>query len=343
MERKKECVLCGKEFEPTCHKERQKFCSAACRIKYHNAKRYYGGQVDVCPECGEPIEQSGERGRWKRFCSDRCRQEYHRKKRQEKQREQKRGMQVCPNCGKEFEVEWGPGKQRRFCSDECRKEWWREYHKAHPEKEPGERNCAYCGQVFTSEQWHGGEYCSRECYLSAMGEKREERKCEWCSETFLAYAKEGQKYCGRECAAAALHAPGHKKGRRRIRYTNREEWAAALKEASKRPHSGKRGKRVFLVCGATNMYTGLDGLLGVIRYRLKRSPYDGNVYVFCDFMGRMLKYIEWDGAGFIQSKRRAQSGSYPWPPEEAGKVLEITEKEFEYLKSRSIVPFKEKK
>lgn len=68
------CQWCGKEFEPTCHKSRQKFCSAECRIKYHNAKRYYGGKVDVCPECGAPVEQSGERGRWRRFCSDRCRQ-----------------------------------------------------------------------------------------------------------------------------------------------------------------------------------------------------------------------------------------------------------------------------
>ena len=90
-------------------------------------------------------------------------------------------------------------------------------------------------------------------------------------------------------------------------------------------------------------HTGLDGLLGIIRYQLNHSPYDGNLYVFRDLSGTMIKYLEWDGAGFCLSKRRAQSGSYPWPPAEAGKVLEITEKEFEYLKSRSIVPCKEKK
>ncbi|NCE82534.1 hypothetical protein D1156_16455, partial [Neglecta sp. X58] len=152
------CQWCGKEFEPTCHKSRQKFCSAECRIKYHNAKRYYGGKVDVCPECGAPVEQSGERGRWRRFCSDRCRQEYHRKQRQEKQHEQGRGKQVCPNCGVEFELDWNC-KTRRFCSDECRKEWWKEYRKANPSGEPGMRRCAFCGKEFTSERWHGGEYC----------------------------------------------------------------------------------------------------------------------------------------------------------------------------------------
>ena len=91
------------------------------------------------------------------------------------------------------------------------------------------------------------------------------------------------------------------------------------------------------------MYTGLDGLTAIVRYHLKLDPYDGSVYVFRDKAGSMLKYIEWDGQGFLQGKRRAQSGSYPWPKGQAGEVLEITEKEFEYLLSKSIVPFKAKK
>ena len=62
-----------------------------------------------------------------------------------------------------------------------------------------------------------------------------------------------------------------------------------------------------------------------------------------DRTGSMLKYIEWDGQGFLQGKRRAQSGTYPWPKGQAGETLEISEKEFEYLLSRSIVPFKTQK
>ena len=56
-----------------------------------------------------------------------------------------------------------------------------------------------------------------------------------------------------------------------------------------------------------------------------------------------MQYIEWDGQSFRQSKRRAQSGSYPWPVGQAGGVVEINEKEFEYLLGKSIVPFKAKK
>lgn len=103
MGREYKCQLCGQEFEPTCHKSGQKFCSAECRIEYHNAKRYYGGKVDVCPECGVPVEQSGERGWWRRFCSEECRKEwwneYH--KANPRQRVRQSGMTLDTNvvCG----------------------------------------------------------------------------------------------------------------------------------------------------------------------------------------------------------------------------------------------------
>lgn len=72
------CLNCGKGFTPTCHITRQKFCSSECRVRYNNAKRYYTDTpVNECPECGTPIKQSGEAGRWRRFCGKRCRQLYH--------------------------------------------------------------------------------------------------------------------------------------------------------------------------------------------------------------------------------------------------------------------------
>lgn len=337
------CKYCGKSFEPTCHISRQKYCSQECRVKYNNAKRYYGGLVNTCPECGEHIEQSGERGRWRRFCSDRCRKEYNRKKQQEKRHSEKRPKQICPNCGREFQPEWGD-KPRRFCSDTCRVEWWKEYHKANPQEETGERKCVCCGREFQSDRWHGGEYCSRDCYLKTMAKSRVQITCAWCGEGFTAPVSAGRKYCSLDCMTAARHQPGkYKRASHRIFYTNPEEWREQLQEASRKAGAPKkRGKRVWLVCGTTSMYTGLDGLLGIIRYQLNHNPFDGGIYVFCDFTGTMLKYLEWDGAGFCLGKRRAQSGSYPWPPAEAGKMIEITEKEFEFLKSKSIVPCRTK-
>ena len=60
------CLNCGMGFTPTCHITRQKFSSSECRVRYNNAKRYCTDTpVNECPECGTPIQQSGEAGRWR--------------------------------------------------------------------------------------------------------------------------------------------------------------------------------------------------------------------------------------------------------------------------------------
>ena len=57
----------------------------------------------------------------------------------------------------------------------------------------------------------------------------------------------------------------------------------------------------------------------------------------------MLKYLHWDGQSFCQGKRRAQSGTYPWPDAPEGEIVEIMQWEFQYLLSKSIVPIKDRK
>ena len=146
-----QCLNCGQPFEPTCHITRQKFCCDACRHKYNNAKRRYDVPVDICPGCGDIVEQSGERGRRRRFCSDQCRVKYHARKVMERRQAREQTKAICPNCGKEFQAEWGTGKQRRFCSDPCRIEWWAAYHKANPSIEEPAESCAACGALLRGE------------------------------------------------------------------------------------------------------------------------------------------------------------------------------------------------
>ena len=152
------CQNCGKGFIPTCHITRQKFCSDACRNRYHSAKGHYGVPVNICPECGDKVEQDGGPGRWRRFCSDQCRVRYHQKKVAEQRTQRERPKQICPNCGKEYEPQWTRGV-RRFCSDECRIEWWREYHKANPPEDGRAKECAMCGAPLSGKH-RGRKYCS---------------------------------------------------------------------------------------------------------------------------------------------------------------------------------------
>ena len=337
------CLNCGKGFIPTCHITRQKFCSSECRVRYNNAKRYYTDTpVNECPECGTPIEQSGEVGRWRRFCGKRCRQLYHYKKWKEKQQANYQPpIQICPNCGKDFQPEWGPGTQRRFCGDACRIQWWTDYRKANPSLEEKPLWCECCGQALRADQ---KKYCSRACYLRAMEETHRQQICAWCGEEFSIYAGEERQYCCRNCASAAQTAPKNfRRGIRRIQHTEPESWTEHIKQAAREAELDRDSKRVRLVCGETSMHAGIDSLSAIIRYRLRFNPYDGSIYVFRDQSGTMLKYLHWDGQSFCQGKRRAQSGTYPWPDAPEGEIVEITEREFQYLLSRSIVPIKGRK
>lgn len=336
------CQNCGKGFIPTCHITRQKFCSDACRNRYNTAKGHYGVPVNICPECGDKVEQTEGPGRWRRFCSEQCRVRYHQKKVAEQRARREHPKLICPNCGKEYEPEWAGGT-RRFCSDACRIEWWREYHKANPsEEEPG-KECAMCGTALANKR-RGGKYCSRFCYLLAVNRGHNEEICEWCGEKFLDSSGQGRRYCSRSCWISARYTQqGARRGRRRISADSLEEWKEKLAQAAEADNTEKRRKRVRLVCGTTSMNTGLDGLIAIIRGYLRLDPYDGSVYVFRDGTGAALQYIEWDGQSFRQSKRRAQSGRYPWPAGPAGEAVEISEKEFEYLLGKSIVPFKTNK
>ena len=303
---------------------------------------YTDTPVNECPECGTPIEQSGEAGRWRRFCGKHCRQLYHYKKWQEKQQANYRPpVQICPNCGKDFQPEWGPGMQRRFCGDACRIQWWTDYRRANPSLEEKPLWCECCGQALRMDQ---KKYCSRACYLRAMEETHRQQVCAWCGEEFSIYAGEERQYCCRNCANAAQTAPKNfRRGIRRIRNTEPESWAEHIKQAARDAELDRDSKRVRLVCGETSMHAGIDSLSAIIRYRLRFNPYDGSIYVFRDQSGTMLKYLHWDGQSFCQGKRRTQSGTYPWPDAPEGEIVEITEREFQYLLSRSIVPIKGRK
>jgi len=284
------------------------------------------------------IEQSGGRGRWRRFCGDGCRVAYHYRKGQEAKQNRQRPKQLCPNCGVEFQPAWNAGGARRFCCGACRIERWNEYHKAHPREEAAEE-CSRCGILLTGR--HTGEsYCGRECYLQAMAGKRINVSCAWCGGKFAATVSAGRQYCSHTCAVAGRSAPGRRTGRRRLPLTDAEEWCKLLTQAAKAAEVKECEYVARLVCGSMSMYVGLDGLVSTIRYGLRQNPYDGNIYAFRDASGSMLKYLQWDGTSFSLSKRRAQSGCYPWPLGERGTVVDISIEEWQYLLTQSIVPAK---
>jgi endogenous inhibitor of DNA gyrase (YacG/DUF329 family) len=334
IEESPKCQNCGQAFEPTCHVTRQKFCCDTCRVQYHNAKRYFNGVPHVCPQCGETVEHGGEKGPQRRFCNEKCSRAYYENKRREARRiaAETRLQRICPHCGREFRADYKGGQQQRFCCDVCRIGWWDAYNKANPAEKL--LHCTHCGREFKRGKRSGIKYCSRNCYLQALAGTHDERRCQWCGEAFACYANESRKYCGKSCAAAARSAKARAaKGSSLITTRQPKAWRQQLARLAQNSRFSATGGRIFLICGAHSVGS-QDVLVNVIRYEFKRDPFSGDRYVFCD--ANRLKWLEWDGAAFCVGSRRAECGTYPWPSAKAGALIEITEREFAFLRSRSI-------
>lgn len=332
METKHECKCCGKEFEPTCHKIRQIYCSEACRIKYNNAKRYAPPE-NACLECGATLTQSGQCGKNRKFCTDACRRAYHAKKAAEKKRIERQTPRICPNCGGEFVPMWEKGGLPRYCSDDCRIEWWKEYHRVTPDEREPNSVCAYCGKALEKGN---KQYCSRACYRLGTAKVRGRRRCEWCGELLPKKAQAGQKYCCQSCAASAwkLRNPTGVK-HRCITTRNSGAWRKQLAELAKGVGvEAPKNQRIYLICGL-KLVASTERLIEHLRYELKCDPYDGSIYVFCGNERTLLKWLEWDGSGFCVGFRHAEWGTYPWPAKKAEAVMEITRQEYDFLRVKS--------
>jgi transposase len=71
--------------------------------------------------------------------------------------------------------------------------------------------------------------------------------------------------------------------------------------------------RVYVVCGATDMRKGYDGLHALVSHRLKQDPLSGHLYVFCNRERTRLKVLCWDGSGLWVCAKRLERGRFYWP------------------------------
>ena len=58
------------------------------------------------------------------------------------------------------------------------------------------------------------------------------------------------------------------------------------------------GKEIYLVCGATDMRKGLDGLAAIANLRFACVSFESAMFIFCNKSRNRVKIIEWDGDGF---------------------------------------------
>jgi endogenous inhibitor of DNA gyrase (YacG/DUF329 family) len=148
---KKNCELCGKEFQvPLSHTRRRKFCSKECYGKAWAGRARRAPRTLKCERCGSEFTSTGQSAR---FCSVKCRE-----------------MQVektCLQCGTEFRTKKSHAADAAFCSKRC---WYDAKKEAHLDT----RQCAKCGKDFQVARYERTKYCSKECINLGMAKTKRE-------------------------------------------------------------------------------------------------------------------------------------------------------------------------
>jgi len=88
--------------------------------------------------------------------------------------------------------------------------------------------------------------------------------------------------------------------------------------------------RVFVKPGATDMRKQINGLSIIVSEDLEMDLFEGNLFLFCNKLGNILKIIYWDKTGFCLWLKRLEKDKFPWPMN-CNEATEITQEQFSFL------------
>lgn len=210
---KKNCEICGKEFEP--RQYNQKYCSAKCAKKasYQKEKENKPKVEDkICTICGQKFTPKIST---QTICgSEECKKERNkiRCKNFHEQDKKDKINKICIICGKTFQTN---NDFQILCGNkDCHKERASRQKRNIPEEEyknmVGQftfktnnnlKTCPVCDKEFVSKSWNQ-IYCSESCQekqicLDRPNNLDKPRICKECGKDFMPNSP-GQKYC-KEC------------------------------------------------------------------------------------------------------------------------------------------------
>lgn len=71
--------------------------------------------------------------------------------------------------------------------------------------------------------------------------------------------------------------------------------------------------KYYLYNEVCDMRKGFDGLSGIVRSKMQRSPQDGTVYMFINRRRDRLKMLVWESGGFMLYYKRLERGTFELP------------------------------
>ena len=89
--------------------------------------------------------------------------------------------------------------------------------------------------------------------------------------------------------------------------------------------------RIYIVCGYTDLRSGIDTLVSIVDARTDNSPYvPDTLYLFCGRKSDRIKGLVWEKDGFLLLYKRLEKGKFLWPRNEE-EVRNLTPQQFRWL------------
>jgi transposase len=280
-----------------------------------------------CEICESTIIQPS-RGRKRKYCSPKCSYVYHNHKNAVKPK-LSGGIVKCVRCGKKFER--AENSIRQCCSRLCELAWGRrdevEEIRRLASQEMRKDNPLMLRNWALEMQYNG---YGRIAITEALGLPK--RRLKTWSENFSRETDGLWNQCRKRNSKKQPKKPHFSYSAAKTA----EDWLYALREGVTDTQHCKTdmtfgSRKIFLVCGITNIHKGADILSTIIQSALKMNPFEGNIFAFCGKNRDKIRYIYWDGSGFNVVMRERAKGTYPWPPPKLGAVISVTPEDFEII------------
>lgn len=91
-----------------------------------------------------------------------------------------------------------------------------------------------------------------------------------------------------------------------------------------------RPEKIYLVSGATDLRTGIDGYAHIVESTIHLPPMSDCMFLFCNKAHNKIKILYWDKNGFWLLYKRLEKGTFKYPKEENGSVV-ISEQQLRWL------------
>ena len=214
-----------------------------------------------------------------------------------------------------------------------------------------ERICLYCGKSLSGiAKTNSCKYCSSSCQTKA-GYRKNHPNCRTLMSHDTAMLKEAMSLYwngsgGREIAQhfgipeGTVNCWIHKFGKQQNRIEplknqlrlaqNADEWLTALRTHTINNEFQEK-QPIKLICGSVQGQSSVNQFATIIYECLKIDPLNGDVFAFCNKGKNIIITFSWDEPIYNISKYIKVNGTFIWPHENLGTVIEITETEFEHL------------